>query len=117
DYLSQDFSTAYVYAPQAITGDPSLRANSRLSVGLERMPNVAGEFGTSFGLDRWALRLGFTYGVLPVASAVSGQVTELALSAGFGIPVSYETLLNLSVIGGQHVPANTSTAPKENFIR
>ncbi|MDP4199882.1 MAG: hypothetical protein Q8922_11965 [Bacteroidota bacterium] len=129
DYSAQNFASAYVFAPLTSSGDPSLRNGSRISVGVERLPNISGEFGTSFGLDRWGLRLGFAYSQLPIevagfnfspngtGSSSSGGVTELALSAGLGIPLSFETLMNLSLTVGQRNPTDASVAPKETFLR
>ena len=117
DYAEQNFSTAYVFSPNSISGDPTLRNSMRASIGIERLANVAGEFGTSFGLDRWALRLGFYFSQLPLNPAGSGGINELGLSAGVGIPVSYESLLNFSLIGGQRLPVTSGGAPKETFIR
>jgi len=117
DYAMQDFSTAYLYSPTTSTGDPTLQANTRIGVGVERLANMNGEFGTSFGLDMWALRLGFTYSTLPVKPAGSGGINELSLSAGVGIPFSYESMLNLSAVIGQRLPVNAESAPKETFLR
>jgi hypothetical protein len=117
DYFLQDFSTSYVYSPQAISGDSLLRSSNRIALGIERLPNLNGEFGTSFGLDRWGMRLGFSYGTLPVSPAGSGGVREFALSGGVGIPVSLETLLNLSIVAGQRLPQVIGTSPSETFVR
>lgn len=125
DYSAQNFASAYVYAPTASSGDPSLQNGNRISVGIERLPNISGEFGTSFGLDRWGLRLGFAYSQLPIyadGAAVGSNfgnsgVTELALSAGLGIPLSFETLMNLSATVGQRNPTAVGSAPKESFLR
>jgi hypothetical protein len=117
DYAAQNFATAYVYAPTTSNGDTTLRNSTRVSFGIERLPNAAGEFGTSFGLERWGLRLGFAYSQLPFNPAGTGGVTELALSAGLGIPLGFETMLNLSATGGQRAPVNAGSAPKETFIR
>jgi len=117
DYFAQDFSSAFVYAPHSSSGDSLLRSSSRFAFGIERLPNMNGEYGTSFGFDKWGLRLGFSYGTLPVNPAGSGGVQELALSAGLGIPISYESLLNLSAVVGQHLPQNANSAPKETFVR
>jgi hypothetical protein len=117
DYATQDFSTAYLYSPTTSTGDPNLQASTRMGVGIERLANMNGEFGTSFGLDMWALRLGFTYSTLPVKPIRSGGINELALSAGVGIPFSYESMLNLSAVVGQRLPVNAESAPKETFLR
>ncbi|HET6401113.1 MAG TPA: hypothetical protein VFH95_06905 [Candidatus Kapabacteria bacterium] len=116
DYFMQDFSTAYLFSPTVISGDSLLRASNRIAIGIERLPNLDGEFGESFGLDRWGLRLGFSYGTLPVNVGGSG-VREFALSGGFGIPVSFQTLLNLSVVAGQRIPITSGTAPNETFVR
>src|SRR5439155_21404124 len=82
DYSAHDFSTAYVFAPSSIHREPTLQASARVGIGIERLANMNGDFGTSFGLDIWALRLGFTYSTLPLKPARSGGVNELALSAG-----------------------------------
>ena len=117
DYASQDFSTAFVYAPTSITGDTTLRKSTRISFGLERLANIAGEFGTSFGLDKWALRLGFSYSQLPFSPGLSGGVSEFALSGGVGIPISFESLMNLTAVFGQRRPTNANAAPNETFFR
>jgi len=117
DYATAAYSTAYVYAPAAITGDPMLRNNSRIAFGMERMANVAGEFGTSFGMDKWALRLGFSYSQLPFSPDASTGVSEITLSGGVGIPVSAESLLNFTIAGGQRIPIVADQAPKETFLR
>lgn len=117
DYFVQDFSSAYVYSPQIISGDSMLRASNRIAIGIERLPNLSGEYGESFGLDRWGMRLGFSYGTLAVNPAGSGGVREFALSGGFGIPISFKTLLNLSVVAGQRIPITSGTAPNETFVR
>ncbi len=116
DYFTQNFSSAYVFAPQAISGDTTLRASNRIALGIERLPNLDGEFGTSFGLDRWGLQLGFSYGILPVNIAGSG-IREFALSGGASIPISLETLLHFSVVAGQRIPIISGAAPKETFVR
>jgi hypothetical protein len=117
DYATQGFASAYVYAPAAITGDSMLRNSSRVSFGIERMANIGGEFGTSFGLDKWALRLGFSYGQLPFTPGASTGITEIALSGGVGIPMSLESLLNFTFTGGQRFPNVAGEAPKELFGR
>ncbi len=125
DYFAQNFSSAYVYAPQAISSDTVLGSSNRIAVGIERLPNVSGEFGSSSGFDRWGLRLGFSYCKLPILPPTNirlypsgtGGINELSVSAGFGIPISLETLLNLSVVAGQRQPVNTGSAPKETFVR
>ena len=84
---------------------------------MERMANVAGEFGTSFGMDKWALRLGFSYSQLPFSPDASTGVSEITLSGGVGIPVSAESLLNFTIAGGQRIPIVADQAPKETFLR
>ncbi len=117
DYSLQDFSSAYVFAPKSGgVGDSLLRSSNRISFGIERLANVSGEYGTSFGMDRWALRLGLSYGTLPIMPNNS-IVREFSLSAGVGIPISFETLLNLSFVGGQRIPQVANAAPKETFLR
>jgi hypothetical protein len=115
DYFLQDFSTAYVFDAQASSGS-ILAASNRIAVGIERLPNMKGEFGESFGLDRWGMRLGFSYGTLPVNVAGSA-IREFALSGGVGIPISLEALLNLSVVAGQRIPIVSGAAPNETFVR
>ncbi len=117
DYFAQDFSTAYVYSPQAISGDPLLGTSNRIAFGVERVPNLGGEFGSITGLDRWGLRLGFSFGTLPVLSPGAGTVREYAISGGIGIPISLETLLNLSIVAGQRTPQVVGSAPNETFLR
>ncbi len=117
DYSLQDYSTSYVYAPVAITGDPTLRSSNRIAFGIERAPNGSGDFGTSFGLDKWALRIGFSYGQLPFSPGASNGVKEFAISGGVGIPISYESLLNITAVAGQRLPTVTGEAPNETFFR
>ncbi len=117
DYFAQDFSTAYLYSPTAISGDSLLRASNRFSVGIERLANFNSEFGSATGFDRWALRLGFSYGMLPVNPTGSGGIREYSVSGGLGIPVSLETVLNLALVVGQRAPLNSGTAPNETFVR
>jgi hypothetical protein len=68
-------------------------------------------------MDTWALRLGFYYSTLPVAPAGSNGVNEMAITAGLGIPVGLESMLNFSVEGGQRTPVVSNSAPKETFVR
>ena len=117
DYFSQNFSGAYMYSPQAISGDPLLTSSNRFAFGLERQPNLSGEFGPSTGMSRWALRLGFSFGTLPVIPTGSGGVREYAASAGVGIPISLETMLDLSLAVGQNTPLTGANMPKDTFIR
>lgn len=117
DYATQNFESAYAFPETDVTRNTAFGATNRLSFGVERLPNVAGEFGTSFGLDRWGLRLGFEYAQLPYTSRESTTtLTELALSAGVGVPLGSESMLDVSLTAGQRSPG-TSSAPKENFIR
>ncbi len=115
DYFAQDFSTGYVYSPQTISGDTLLKNSNRIAFGIERLPNLNSEYGSSFGLDRWALRLGFAYATLPVN--VGSGVREYSVSAGAGIPISFESMLNLALVVGQRIPLVTSSAPNETFVR
>jgi hypothetical protein len=117
DYFTENFSSAYVFSQQSISGDPALGASTRYGIGIERAPNMNGEFGTSFGLEKWGLRLGFSYGTLPIIPTGSGGINEIAVSAGVGIPISFESLMNLSAVFGQRTPVNAGTTPKENFVR
>jgi hypothetical protein len=123
DYFAQNFSTAYVYAPQAIAGDTMLRNSNRIAVGIERMPNLNNEYSSSSGLDRWGLRLGFSYGLLPIdpvsnSGVSAGGVREYSVSGGVGIPISfYESFLDLSFTVGQRVPLNAGAAPNDTFVR
>ena len=115
DYFLQDFSTAYVFDAQASSGS-ALGASNRIAVGIERLPNVRGEFGESFGLDRWGMRLGLSYGTLPVNISGSG-IREFALSGGVGVPIGLDAMLNLSVVAGQRIPIVNGAAPNETFVR
>jgi len=117
DYFLQDFSSAYLYSPQAISGDSMLRSSNRISFGIERVPNLNNEYGSATGFDKWALRLGFSYGALPINPVGSGGINELSISGGVGIPISFESLLNLSVVAGRRQPVNAGTAPNETFLR
>ncbi|HWF44485.1 MAG TPA: hypothetical protein VG537_07580 [Candidatus Kapabacteria bacterium] len=124
DYNTQDFSSAYVYSPNALSGDPNLRNSTRVGIGIERIENVAGEYGTSYGFDRWALRLGFYFSELPLNPVISSPgvstrtgINELGFTAGVGIPVGFESMLNFSMAGGQRVPVVSGGAPKETFVR
>jgi hypothetical protein len=117
DYAAQNFENTYAVNETDPTRITAFGATTRISVGVERYANVGGEYGTSFGLDKWALRLGFSYGQLPYTTrAGAATLSELALSAGVGIPLGSETMLDLALTGGQRTPG-TSSAPKENFIR
>jgi hypothetical protein len=116
DLAIQDFSSGYLYAPQAIIGDPLLGPSTRYSVGIERIPNMANEFGITGFWDRLGLRLGASYYQLPFRPANS-KVNAIAVSAGIGIPISYEGLLDLSITAGQRNPQNASAAPKDFFLR
>ena len=117
DYFAQNFSSAYVYSAQAIAGDTLLRNSNRFAFGIERLSNLNSEYGSATGLDRWALRLGFSYGMLPVNPVGSGGIREYSVSAGAGIPISFESMLNLSLVVGQRAPVNANSAPNETFVR
>jgi hypothetical protein len=117
DYFAQDFSSAYVYSPQAISGDTLMRSSNRVSFGIERLSNLNSEFGSATGFDRWAFRFGLSYGTLPVNPVGSGGIREYSVSGGAGIPISFESMLNLSLVVGQRVPQVAGSAPNETFIR
>jgi hypothetical protein len=116
DYAMQDFTSALLYGPDG-SSDPNGAKGSRIGFGVERFANIAGEFGSSYGMDTWALRLGFYYSSLPIAPAGSGGVNEMAVTAGIGVPVGFESLLNFAISAGQRSPVNSATAPKETFLR
>jgi hypothetical protein len=117
DYAAQNFENTYAVNETDPTRITAFGATTRISVGVERYANVGGEYGTSFGLDKWALRLGFSYGQLPYTTRLgAATLSELALSVGAGIPLGSETMLDIALTAGQRSPG-TSSAPKENFIR
>lgn len=117
DVRLQDFSTAYVYAPENGIGDPSLQASTRMSVGFERLPNLGGEFGSGGGLSKLGLRLGAFFGTLPFSPTGSGGVTEIGGSLGVGIPMTQESMIDLSLTAGQRTPTNANASPSDFFIR
>ena len=116
DVSVQNFSSSYLYSVQASTGDPLLGPSNRYSAGIERIPNMANEFGITGFWDRLGLRLGASYYQLPFRPAGS-SVNAIAISAGLGIPISYESLFDLSFTAGQRTPQNLSAAPKDFFFR
>ena len=117
DYLSQNYSKAFLYSTDANATDPTLRNSTRMSLGITRAPNMAGEYGTSFGIDQWALRLGAYFYQLPFQPAGTGGINELAGTAGVGVPISFESMINISAVLGSRQPVNAGTAPKELFFR
>jgi hypothetical protein len=117
DITMSDYTNSFVYSPLETATDPSLTASTRIGIGFERQSNAAGEFGGSYGLDRWALRFGFYYAKLPLAPTGSGGVNEMAVTAGAGIPLGTESMFNIAITGGQRSPVNAATAPKETFLR
>lgn len=116
DYAMQDFTSALLHGPDG-SSDPNGASGSRIGFGVEKLANISGEFGTSYGMDTWALRLGFYYSTLPVAPAGSGGVNEMAVTAGIGVPVGFESLLNFALTAGQRNPVTAASAPKESFLR
>jgi hypothetical protein len=116
DLAIQDFTNAYLFSPQATTGDPTLGSSTRFSLGIERVPNMSNEFGITGFWDRLGLRLGASYYQMPFRPA-NTTINAIAVSAGVGIPISYESLLDLSFTAGQRNPQNTAAFPKDLFFR
>ncbi len=117
DIAFQDFSTSYLYAAtQQATGDPLLGPSKRYSIGIERTPNMSNEYGITGFWDKLGLRFGASYYQLPFRPANS-NVNAIALSAGLGIPIGYESLLDLSFTGGQRNPVVATAAPRDLFFR
>jgi hypothetical protein len=55
--------------------------------------------------------------LLPVNPVGSGGIREYSISGGLGIPVSFESMLDLSLEVGRRQPINVGTAPNETFVR
>ena len=117
DVLLQDFSNAYLYAPEATSGDPALAASARYAIGFERATNISSEFGSSGFWDKLGLRIGASYYQMPFRPATSGGVNALAVSGGLGIPISGESILDLSFTAGERNPVNAGTTPKDFFFK
>jgi hypothetical protein len=118
DVHLQDFSAAYLYSTSSSpVADSSLRSTNRFAFGIEKVPNMVGEYGISSFWDRLGLRLGASYYVTPFRPAGSGGINEVAISAGVGIPISYESLLDLAITVGQRTPTTLNAAPTDKFIR
>ena len=117
DMMKQDFSTSYLYAPVSSLGDSTLGPSTRYAFGIERRPNLSEEYGSGGFWSKLGLRLGASYYQSPFRPAGSGGVNILAVSAGLGIPVSAESLLDLSLTAGQRSPVNVGTTPKDFFLQ
>jgi len=118
DFQMQDFADAYLYSSaSSSTGDPALRNAIRLGLGVERAPNVSQEFGSTTFWGNLGLRLGAAYYQTPFNPAGSGGINELSVSAGIGIPIKFESLLDVSVTAGQRTPTTANGAPKDTFLR
>ncbi len=117
DVITQDFSQAILYAEDASVGDPNMQAFMRTSIGFEKVANMSNEFGSDGGLSRWALRAGAFFATTPFAPAGTGGVGEIGGSVGVGIPMSAESLLDLSLTVGQRTPTNANTGASDLFMR
>ncbi len=119
DIIGQDFSTAYVFAPNGTTssGDPSLGSANSYSFSLERLP-LLGDEGRGYGFwERAGLRLGASYSQLPFRPAAGVTVSELAGSLGLGIPFANGSSIDIAAQLGIRTPSNTDIAPKELFFK
>lgn len=117
DVITQDFSQAYLYSEDAATGDPSLQPFTRMSLGFERVANMSNEYGADGGFSRWGLRAGAFFASTPFAPQGTGGVSEMGGAVGVGIPMSMESLLDLSFTIGQRTPANANTGSSDLFMR
>jgi hypothetical protein len=117
DVITQDFSQAVLYTSDASVGDPNMQAFMRTSVGFEKVANMSNEFGSDGGFSRWALRAGAFFASTPFAPTGTGGVSEMGGSIGVGIPMSAESLLDLSFMIGQRTPANANTGASDLFMR
>jgi hypothetical protein len=117
DVVSQDFSKAVLYADDASIGDPNMQAFMRTSVGFEKVANMSSEFGSEGGVSRWALRAGVFFASTPFAPSGTGGVGEIGGSLGVGIPMSAESLLDLSLTVGQRTPTNANSGASDLFMR
>lgn len=117
DVFTQDFSKAVLYAEDASVGDPQMQAFMRTAIGFEKVANMSNEFGSDGGVSRWALRAGAFYASTPFAPEGSGGVSEMGGSIGVGIPMSAESLLDLSLTVGQRTPATTDGGASDLFMR
>jgi hypothetical protein len=117
DMMKQDYSTSYLYAPVSSLGDSTLGPSTRYAIGFERRPNLSEEYGSGGFWSKLGLRIGASYYQLPFRPAGSGGVNVVAFSGGVGIPVSAESLLDLSLTAGQRSPVNVGTTPKDLFLQ
>lgn len=118
DYSTQDLSNTTAFSPtETWTPDPRLTNGSRYSVGIERLSLMGEEGRNAKFFDRLGLRLGFSYATLPYKPDTRTDVSEMAASLGFNIPMGLETMFDFSVTLGQRTPADADLLPKENFIR
>ena len=117
DFASQDFSKAYLFTQTTSTGDPTLGASTRYSVGIDRAPIMGIESANTGYWERVGLRVGASYYQLPFRPANSGGYNAIAGSLGIGLPLGLESLLDLSFTGGQRSPVNLGSAPKDLFFR
>lgn len=117
DAAMQDFTSAYTFSKSGAITDPALRASTRLAVGFERTANHANEFGAGGGFGKLGLRLGAYYYALPIAPTGTGGVTELGGSVGIGIPLTSESIVDLSATIGQRSPTNADSGPSDLFMR
>lgn len=118
DYTMQDLSNVIPFSPtETWTPDPRLTSGSRYSVGIERLPLMGEEARNVKFFDRLGLRLGFSFAALPYKPDTKTDVSEMAASLGFNIPMGLETMFDFSVTVGQRTPADENLLPKENFIR
>jgi hypothetical protein len=117
DVITQDFSKAVLYSNDASVGDPQLQPFTRMSVGFERVANMANEYGADGGFARWGLRAGAFLASTPFAPNGTGGVSEMGGAVGVGIPMSSESLLDLSLTIGQRTPANANSGSSDLFMR
>lgn len=117
DFVTQDFSKALLFGSDASISDPSLQTSTRISAGFEKIANMSNEYGSEGGLNRWALRAGAFYAMTPFAPAGTGGVTEMGGSVGLGIPISSESLFDMSFTIGQRTPATANGGPSDLFMR
>src|SRR6476660_7752881 len=94
-----------------------MQAFMRTSIGFEKVANMSNEFGSDGGFSRWALRAGAFFTTTPFAPTGTGGVGEIGGSLGVGIPMSAESLLDLSLTVGQRSPATTNGGASDLFMR
>jgi hypothetical protein len=118
DFSTQDLSSISVLTPEESSlSDDRLSKGTRYSAGFERLP-IMGDEARGIGLaTRVGLRLGFSYSTLPFKPDGVTNVSEMAATFGFNLPLNLESLFDFSVTLGERTPQNTAIAPKEKFIK